>query len=405
MQSAYRTNHSCESALLRVHNDIAASLAERKVAALVLLDMSAAFDTVLHQILLHILERYGIRGPALEWFRSYLEKREQCVTVNGTKSNIRSVPCGVPQGSVLGPLLFTIYTIGLGQIIRQHNVNFHFYADDIQLYVSTDRDDLLNAIIRLENCIADVRNWLCAHQLKLNEAKTEFMIITPKSTPPIHDIHLRISDVTIEPAERLRNLGVFMDNNFRMEHQINQICRSSYGQLRAIRRMKDYLDRQTLEILMHAFITSKLDYCNSLLSGVPQHLLSKLQKVQNAAARILTETPMHAHITPVLKELHWLPVAARIDFKVLMFVFKCVSNCGPQYLCDILTRYTQPRLLRSNQMTLLNIPLINNRYANQCFSVYGPKLWNVLPNELQQTTDFNTFKSMLKTYLFTIHFN
>ena len=153
--------------------------------------MSAAFDTVVHDILLSDLQSHGITGSALEWFRSYLSGRTQTILIGDSRSASEEVSCGVPQGSVLGPLLFTMYSSGLADVIKQHVSGFHFYADDIQIYMETEPENLQNAIRAMENCIIAVHDWLCAHQLKLNENKTEFLIFTPKH------MHMDLSDVTL----------------------------------------------------------------------------------------------------------------------------------------------------------------------------------------------------------------
>ena len=163
----------------------------------------------------------------------------------------------------------------------------------------------------------------------------------------LQGIKLKIDGHQILPTQGARNLGVTMDSNACMEKQINKICRAAYGQLKAINRISHFLDRRTLEIVIHAFVTSRVDFCNSILVGVKQSLLAKIQRVQNAAARILTKTPRrtHIHVTSILRTLHWLPVAARVEYKVLVLVFKCLDKTAPSYLCDLITPYDPSRPL------------------------------------------------------------
>jgi hypothetical protein len=204
LQSAYRPQHSCETAILRVHNDIIRSLDERKVVLLVLLDMSAAFDTLNHHIsLLRTLKRLGVTGLALQWFSSYLQDRSQSVRIRSSTSEPQPLRWGVPQGSVLGPLLFTIYSAGLGAVIRHHLMNYHFYADDSQIYISTHPDQLQGALTALEDCLASVRNWLCGHQLKLNETKTEVLLISSKhNATKWQDVTVKIGDSSITQSSK-----------------------------------------------------------------------------------------------------------------------------------------------------------------------------------------------------------
>ncbi len=184
-QSAYRQHHSTETALTVVLNDLITSLDQKKAVFLILLDLSAAFDTVDHEILLNRLKhRIGIRDTAYNWMESYLSGRHQFVSVAGSKSGKQNLVRGVPQGSVLGPVLFSIYTIPLGDIVRKHNMSYHLYADDTQLYLSFDSKVPSagpEAIARLESCIADIRQWMLVNKLKLNDDKTEFLKFLPQS--------------------------------------------------------------------------------------------------------------------------------------------------------------------------------------------------------------------------------
>ena len=191
LQSAYKANHSCETALIRVQDDILKAIDSHRGVLLLLLDLSAAFDTVDHEILLgRLSSRFGIKGKALDWLRSYLTDRTQLVKVDDASSTVRPLHWGVPQGSVLGPMLYLLYTSPLGDIVREHGLSFHFYADDSQLYTSfacNDTSDLVAAKQRLENCVADINLWMTANKLKLNNDKSEFLFLYSRfrhSLPP-----------------------------------------------------------------------------------------------------------------------------------------------------------------------------------------------------------------------------
>ena len=174
-QSAYRRYHSTETALLRVHNDIVYALDRKRMTVLILLDLSAAFDTIDHEILLKRLNnRFGIRGVALEWFRSYLCRRSQRVQTGKNISNEQFLDFSVPQGSILGPILFSLYTAPLGDIARKHSMDNMFYADDTQLYVILDKTLSTGTI---EACIDEIRVWMAKNMLKLNDSKTEILLI------------------------------------------------------------------------------------------------------------------------------------------------------------------------------------------------------------------------------------
>lgn len=192
-----------------------------------------------------------------------------------------------------------------------------------------------------------------------------------------------------------------MDSNLTMNAHISSICRSSYYHLRNIGYLKRYLDQDSLECIVHAFITSKLDYCNVLFNGLPSAQINRLQSIQNTAARILTGSRKFDHVTPVLHSLHWLPVQQRIKFKALVIIYKTVNGISPCYLQELLQPYVPTRDLRSQNDNLLNVPFTNsNLIMTRAFSFYGPRLWNELPHDIKSSSSLNVFKRKLKTHLF-----
>ena len=173
------------------------------------------------------------------------------------------------------------------------------------------------------------------------------------------------------------------------------------GTLRRELHVRYYLSQDTCEILVHAFISSKLDHCNSLLHGLPKYLFARLQAVQNAAARVVT--PKHNHMTPILINLHWLPVEFRITFKVLLLVYKALHGLAPSYISDLLNFKTYFRSLRSSCKEYLAVPRSRLKtYGDRAFSIAGPKLWNDLPLEIRKCAIVATFKKSLKTFLFKL---
>jgi hypothetical protein len=411
LQSAYKKFFSTETATLKVQDDILCALDDKKCVVLILLDLSAAFDTVDHDILLNRMStRLGITGNALEWFRSYLSGRTETVSINGVKSLSKLLKYGVPQGSVLGPLLFLAYMLPLGDLIRKHNVSFHLYADDTQVYLSFEiskENGAQQAMQKLEECITLVRGWMATNFLKLNDEKTELLILgSPNHLKKMKLPQLRIGGNYIQPSPSVRNIGAIFDASMTMETHVNTICRSAYFHLRNLGRIRKYLTREATETLIHAFITSKLDFMNALLVGLPQKLLHKLQKVQNVAARIITFHKPYDSITPVLRELHWLPVQQRIHFKVLVLTYKCLHGMAPQYLEDLLQEHCPCRSLRSgDQMRLFEPRTRTAMYGDRAFSRAAPALWNKLPLELRQCPTLDCFKQRLKTQLFSEAFN
>ncbi len=238
----------------------------------------------------------------------------------------------------------------------------------------------------------------------MNEDKTEFLIISTKQTAAkITRLPLTIGGHDIEPTKTARGLGVLWDSNANMEAHINSICRAAFFQLQNIGKLRRYMNQSALETIVHAFITTRLDYCNSLLCGLPASLLDRLQRVQNTAARILTGTPRQAHITPVLESLHWLPVQKQVKFKILLLIYKTITDAAPVYLQEFITPHVSSHNLCSMDQNQVQVPFTSSSMVqSRAFSVAGPRLWNALPCAIRSACSTEQFKSKLKTHLFKI---
>ena len=398
-QSGFRANHSTETALTKVMNDIRLNNDVGKTSVLVLLDLSAAFDTVDHTILLHRLEHWvGFTGIVINWLKSYLQQRSFFVAIGSHTSSPMSLNCGVPQGSILGPLLFNLYMLPLGQIIKNNSINYHSYADDTQLYLSMSPNDYA-PLKSLYHCIDQINNWMSHNFLQLNTDKTEVIIFGKKEE------RLKIATFLetkgLKARDTVKNLGVLIDSDLNFNSHMKSITKSSFYHLKNISKHRGLMLKHDLEKIMHALMTSRIDYCNSLFTGLPKKTIKQLQLIQNAAARVLTKTRKFDHITPILRSLHWLPVSYRIDFKALLLVFKSLNGMGPSYLLDMFQRYAPTRSLRSMENNLLVIPKVKTKCGEAAFSSYAAKLWNQLPDDVKNAPTVDSFKSRLKTKLFS----
>ena len=405
-QSAYREFHNTETALLKVHNDLLCAADKNDISILALLDLSAAFDTIDHHILLERLRiTMGLSGTVLSWFESYVTGRSQSVIVNCLQSSIFDVQFGVPQGSVLGPVLYTLYTTPLGKIIKEHNINYHMYADDTQLYKSVPFSDLQLLVQSIETCSGNVKKWMTDNKLKMNNEKTEILLCGPKKYVESSDCdHICIEGENISFADNARNLGVYFDCTFSMEHHVKQLCKSLFFELRKISHMRAFLNEASLQKLITSFVLSRMDYCNSLLVNLPNDTITKLQRIQNHAARLVLKKTKRDHVTPLFRKLHWLPLQARIDYKICVLCFKCINKTAPSYLSDLLEQYVPSRLLRSGSQNLLKIPpRANKKCTEKAFKHCAPYIWNSLPSDIREAKSESQFKNYLKTHLFKSH--
>lgn len=411
MQSAYRKFHGTESALVKVQNDLLMALDRRKGAFLVLLDLSSAFDTIDHKILLsRLINDIGVNGTVLKWVQSYVSDRYQSVTIGGAVSSPRKLEYGVPQGSVLGPKLFTIYAAPLADICEEHGVPAHMYADDSQLYLWFDlQPNGTEDVVRqqMELCVQSILHWATANKLKLNEDKTELLVLcTPHQRKKVTLSSLTVGSVTVKAADVVRDLGANFDEHLQMDTHVSAVCQSAYTQLRKICRIRSVLTQESAKTLVTSLVLSRLDNGNALLANISKDLLQRLQRVQNAAARCIMGLRKRDPVSEARAKLHWLPIRERIHFKLLLLTWKALNGEAPSYIRDMLRTKEQVRQLRSSHNSQLEVPRTNLKtYGDRAFSVQAPKLWNSLPNSIKLMKTRDSFKKALKTHLFQSAFD
>src|ERR1700733_5174853 len=390
-QSGFTKHHSTETLLVSLYNKLVSAVSHQQVSCLCLLDISAAFDTIDHTLLLHRLSSwFGLSGTALNWFQSYLSSRSFSGKASGHCSQPLPLSCGVPQGSVLGPLLFILYTTPLSHLIKSFSVDHHLYADDTQLYISFLPSSFSTSITQLLSVVNLISKWMSSNLLCLNPSKTEFIILgLPDKIKKIPDptIHLSTDSSSLDfvTDSSVRNLGVTFDPHLSFSNHISNLSRTCFLHIRDLRRIRPMLDFKTASTIATSIVHSKLDYCNSLFLNLERTQLNRLQLIQNSLARAVTRTPRHHHITPILKSLHWLKIPQRIHFKVLSLTYNSLQYSQPKYLRDLFI--IQPtRSTRSSSYLTLSLPPVTSRlkFSNRAISYTAPRLWNALPSELRK---------------------
>ena len=394
-QSAYRPGHSTETALLKVVNDLFLSLNKGNISVLALLDFSSAFDTIDHTILVHRLHTdFGFTDTVLQWFSSYLTDRTHHVSL-----------CN-HQGSVLGPILFTMYIKPLSAIIDSHSIIHHSFADDLQLHISAPPDSISELIHSIHSCISVVKAGATANMLKLNDSKTELMLVTSKRSKHLHNLptSITIGNAQIPFKQSVKNLGFTLDSHLTMNAHVSNIARTCYFELRRLASIRRFLTSTATATLVSAFVLSRIDYCNSLLFGSTHDVTSHLQRIQNYAAQVILRLPMSSSITIHLKSLHWLPVKVRSTYKIACLCYHCHSSTAPSYVTDML--HKKPLHTRNTRSSSYTMPLLNRpahskaTLGDRSFSFASSSVWNSIPNDVRCAPSLSSFKSRLKTYLF-----
>ena len=407
-QSAYKPFHSTETALLHIVNDILWRLDTGELVLMAMLDLSAAFDTIDHDIIIRRLRTtQGLDGNVIQWIESYLRDRTQRVKVDNTLSASRMISEGAVQGSKIGCRLYSKYVEPLGQAIRNGSCLSHAYADDNSIWKPvTAQSSIVSAKQELEDTLETCRKWMFDNKLCLNESKTEFIIFGRKHRlRNLPNITLSLGDASITASGNVRNLGAVLDSELSFHDHVSKVCSVCNFHIHRAWKIRKYITEDAAIKLMLATVISRLDYCNAILTNIQKKEINRLQKIQNAAARCISMCDRRSSITPVLKRLHWLPVEYRVRYKLLTTVHKCVYGNAPMYLKQLLQEYRPARTLRSTCAKLLTVPKTRSSMGDRCFSVAGPTEWNKLPNALRNLPSFSCFKKHLKTYLFDLAYS
>ena len=398
-QFAYKVHHNTETMMLGVTDEVLRGFDEGQATIIIFLDLSAAFDTIDVEKVLEIMEvEIGIGGVALKWFRSFLEGRKQKVKIENEYSESLDVPCGAPQGSVLGPKIFNVNVRSQPIEFKKCMFSSSSFADDSngrKQFALTFQFNVIN--MDIVNCLNKIINWSNNHFMKINPDKTEILLLCPASLNKEVVIKgVFFEEQCIRFSEQVKNVGVWIDKNLTMGKHISQVVSHSYKILKDVGRIKKCLQQTQLERLVHAMTLSLLDYCNCLFVNVSKENIFKLQKLQNAAAKLVLGKRKRDSASEALKTLHWLNVEARITFKILLLVFKILKGQCSQNMGLCYKTFNG----RDDDYLLLDTPIFKTAYGKRIFAYNGARLWNALPAAIRMEEDIEKYKKSVKTILF-----
>ena len=397
-QSGFRLLHSVATALMASTNDWYLNIDNGKYTGLIFIDLKKAFDTVDHEILLEKLKMYGVTGLEHDWFTSYLDNRKQFCRINGSSSDVKGINCGVPQGSCLGPLLFLIYINDLPFSLQKSHVSM--YADDTTISLSSKSIGDLQNDLNLD--LLKLQDWLHANKLSLNVVKTQSLIIG--SGPNIRKIESQpdaqpsfsIGDQEIEMIANAKYLGVQVDSQLNWDKHVDTIKTKANRALGLIKYSKKYLPSDVLNKMYRGIVEPHLSYCSSVWGCCSNSKINVLQKIQNRAARIVTNSSYDASAAPLIQNLGWPTINNLIRKETATLTYKSLNSLAPVYMRKLFTKYSddRERSLRSTE-TDLRLPLLKTVNGQKAFSYRGAKLWNSLEKEAKLAPSLKTFKERL----------
>ena len=384
-QYGFQSNMSTEYAVNKVLNYVVETLERNEIGVCIFLDFAKAFDTVNHEILIDKLEYYGIRGVALNWLKSYLTNRMQCTEIGDTQSELELIKCGVPQGSVLGPLLFLIY---INDIVNSSKLfKFTLFADDTSLYYSCKNTNNLELTINTE--LSRISDWLSANKLSLNVGKSKLLYYTNKNRNCLKDIVVKINNEILKEVDSAKYLGVLMDNKLNWNMHVNNIkLRISKG-ISILSLIRHYVPQTILRSLYFTFINSHIDYNLLNWGTAPAATLETISSKTRKAIRIISFKNIEEPSMPLFKKHSILPLEQNLELKQANFMWKLDNNMIPPSLAN---NFRQNR----NQINIAHNRL---QASNSHITYAGPRLWQNIPDNIKGKAFPKSFSTSFRTHL------
>ena len=393
-QFGFRKQHSTEYALTLLYDKVSLAIDNKEFTVGIFIDLSKAFDTVDHTILLNKLQHYGIRGVAHEWFSNYLNNREQFVKFNETISSRRTIKCGVPQGSILGPLLFLIYINDLCSVSKA--LDFVLFADDTNIFFSHKNINVLEKTLNEE--LIKLNDWCRANKLSINYKKSNYILFKPRQKKETFEIDLKFDQTTIERVKETMFLGIIIDEALSWKSHITNIARKISKSIGIIYRASFCLPISSLCTLYYSLVYPYLVYCISVWGSTYTTNLKRIFLLQKKVLRIISKSSFDAHTDPLFIQLKILKFDDIYKFQILKFMFLYKNKVLPDLFKEMFSLRSEVHSYNTRNSNSFHTFSCRTNIRKFSIRFQGPLLFNQLNSDIKNAGSISLFKTKLKAF-------